>query len=449
MVLILCCSLQRNVQVKNLLKLLKGDCCMEKLEDSKIEFSKYAKFLKNTNSVIIINGHSGVWGEIENDLFNKVKYCIDNRIDLIEYMKSFGNIEERKQLEEVFDALLSEEMLVKSKNDIKIDIKDVEFKMTNKCNLSCIHCGASSDIHNKDILSTEEMKHILDKIFELNIDNLYLTGGEPLIRKDINIILKYIGENFNGEVRLLTNGTFIDMDMAKLLRKYVNAVSISVDGWDEKSSEFVRGKGTFKKVLSAISNLKGVGFDKETIILTMTCIYQNNNHKEEFYEFCKKLNVTGAVRQFSAFGRGYENYEKIGVKNHLIVDSNLESQIEDIKEELECKIFCRAGIGKLMINEKGDIYPCLVLEYDDYKFGNVLNDGLREMVQSENYKNLIEKIFKETPVDSKEHCKNCKVRYFCMDRCLGVSRSYYDNEDICEERCNQMRDYLNRVIWEN
>lgn len=415
--------------------------------DNNFKFSKYVEFMKNGNNIIVINGDSGVWGELSVDMLDKVNYCINNKIVPLEYVKSIENLQERQQLSEVFDALIEEDMLVTSEEKPEIDIKDVELKMTNKCNLRCIHCGESSDIHNEDILSTEDMKNILDNIFKLNISKLYLTGGEPLIRKDIKIILNYIADNFKGEVNLLTNGTFIDINMAKLLRKCVTGVSISVDGYDEKSSEFVRGKGTFKKILSAIQELKEVGFGKENIILTMTCIKQNINHRDEFYEFCKKLDVTGAVRKFSAFGRGYENYDEIGVKDHLFFNDKSKDAIEEMKEEIECKIFCKAGINKIMINEKGDIYPCLALEYEDFKFANALNINLKEVLQSERYSEFIEKVLEKIPVDNKEHCKDCNVKYFCMDRCVGVNYTYYDNDEICMERCKQVKPYLSRILW--
>lgn len=417
--------------------------------DSNFKFSKYVEFMRNGNDIIVIHGNSGAWGEINANMLDKVKYCINNKIAPLEYVKSIENLEERQQLSEVFDALMEEDMLVNSEEKLKIDIKNVEFKMTNKCNLRCIHCGESSDIHNENILSTEDIKNILDNIFKLDINKLYLTGGEPLVRKDIKIILNYIADNFKGEVDLLTNGTFIDMDMAKLLRKCVAGVSISVDGYDEKSSEFVRGKGTFKKILSATENLKEVGFGKENIILTMTGIKQNVDHRDEFYEFCKKLDVTGAVRKFSAFGRGYENYDEIGVKDHLYFKDKSKNEIEEIKEGMDCKIFCNAGINKIMINEKGDIYPCLVLEYEDFKFGNALNINLKEEIKSERYSEFIEKMIKKTPVDNKEHCKNCNVKYFCMDKCAGVNYTYYDNDKICIERCNQVKPYLSRILWNN
>lgn len=417
--------------------------------DNNFKFSKYVEFIKNGKDIIVINGDSGVWGEINANMLDKVNYCINNKIVPLEYVESIENLQDRQQLSEIFDALIEEEMLVKSEEKHQIDIKDVEFKMTNKCNLKCIHCGEASDIHNENILSTEDIKNILDNIFKLNINKLYLTGGEPLIRKDIKIILNYIADNFKGEVNLLTNGTFIDINMAKLLRKCVTGVSISVDGYDEKSSEFVRGKGTFKKILSATQNLKEVGFSKENIILTMTCIKQNINHRDEFYEFCKKLDVTGAVRKFSAFGRGYENYDEIGVKDYLFFNDKSKDEIEEMKEEIECKIFCKAGISKIMINEKGDIYPCLALECEDFKFANALNITFKEIFQSEKYSEFIEKMIEKIPVDNKEHCKNCNVKYFCMDICPGVNRAYYDNDKICIERCKQVKPYLSRVLWNN
>ncbi|WBW95820.1 radical SAM/SPASM domain-containing protein [Oceanirhabdus sp. W0125-5] len=419
------------------------------LKEKDIDFSDYARFLENEENVIVINGLTGIWGLIDNSMMNKVQYCINNNIAPLEYIKNLEDDSEKEQLAEIFQVLI-EEGMIKSSNDsdFEVKIKEVEFKLTNKCNLKCLHCMASSHIDIEDCLTIDEMKIIADKISETETENLLLTGGEPLIRKDIKVLLPYIREKFNGNINMITNGTLIDKDMANLLKECVNAVSISIDGFDKESTEFVRGKGVYDKIVQAITYLKEAGFKRENIILTMTCTYQNMNHEDEFYNLCDKLDVVGNVRQLTAAGRALENHDNIGLKNYISDFSSIEEDLETIREELECKIICKAGTIKFTIDEMGDLYPCLVLGNNEYKFGNLLNQDLSDIFSSEKYREFIDNKVRKSIVDNIPKCKDCNVRYFCMDSCLGVSNSYYNNLEICEARCRQIYPYLKKVIWD-
>jgi radical SAM protein with 4Fe4S-binding SPASM domain len=421
---------------------------MTTLINNAIVFAEYVRFMENNNDVLIINGFSGSWGIIDRAILDKINFCINNKIPPSKYICDFNNDSDKQQLIETFEALIEEKMIKSPNEEVKIDIKSVEFKLTNKCNLKCIHCAGSSDISYQDVLTTEQMKAILDEIFKMNIEKLSLTGGEPLIRKDIKELLSYIRKNFKGSVSLTTNGTMIDEEMAYILKGSVNNISISLDGYDEKSTEFVRGKGSYAKVVKAIHYLKEVGFVKDTISLSMTCTQQNFNHKDDFYQLCEKLGVSGLVRQFSAMGRGLLNYENIGIKDYLLYNPEYNDDVETIRENLKCAIFCRAGIGKIMIDEFGDVYPCLVLNNEEYKLGNILTQNFDDVFTSPQYRTFIEKNLTDCMVDKISKCKDCTVRYFCMSKCRGENASYYENGEICEERCRQLKPYLTKVLWE-
>lgn len=112
------------------------------------------------------------------------------------------------------------------------------------------------------------------------------------------------------------------------------------------------------------------------------------------------------------------------------------------------KIICKAGINKLAINELGDIYPCLILIDKWYKIGNILKENFKEILFTQKYHQYINEKIRKSIVDDKPKCKDCNVRYFCMDECLGITNSFYNNEAICEERCGQIYPYLNKVLWD-
>ncbi|MFD3158727.1 radical SAM protein (plasmid) [Haloimpatiens sp. FM7330] len=421
---------------------------MEDLYNSNFVFSKNVRFIENGDKIIIINGKSGIWGFIDKSTLDKLNYCIDNKISPLAFIKALKNQEEMQKIGELFQVLIEEKMIKKPNDEkFKVNIKLVEFKMTNRCNLKCLHCGVSADANAVDSLDTKDIKTILDKIFKLNIETLFLTGGEPLLRKDIKLILSYIKENFKGKVELITNATLINSEIADLLRKCVHSISISADGYDKNSIDFIRGQGVYDKIIKAVNYLKNAGFKKDELSLTMTCTYQNIDHQEEFTMLCDKLNVQSKLREFTPIGRGLKNNNKIGVNNYLLNEKETDNDFENIREELECTIVCTGGISKFMINEYGDMYPCITLEREEYKFGNILKDDLNSLFNSKKYEEFIKNKIQKSIVDTLPKCKDCKVRYFCMDSCLGISNSHYKNKEICEERCNQIRPYLSKILW--
>lgn len=238
-------------------------------------------------------------------MFNKITDCISNNISPLSYINSFQNETVKEQFIEIFKVLIDEKMIKHShEKEFEIDFKFAEFKITNRCNLNCIHCAVSADINNSEPLATKDAISILDKIFKTKIDNLLITGGEPLIRNDIEHLLLYARKNFKGKISLLTNATLIDKTMANLLKKCVDDISISIDGYDESSTEYIRGKGVFNKIVETIAYLKKLGFEKDSLSLTMTCTSQNINHKEDFNALCKKLGVSPVLRDFTLLGRG-------------------------------------------------------------------------------------------------------------------------------------------------
>ncbi len=419
------------------------------LNDDNIIFSKYVRFMENEDETIIINGRSGTWLVIDESMLNNISYCVNNKIAPSTYINSLENISDKQKLSDAFEVLFDEKIIVNSDEKEKINITEVEFKITNKCNLKCLHCAASSDISKVDNLTTEEIKLILDKVFKLNIDTLLITGGEPLIRHDIKALLPYIRNNFKGTVNLITNGALIDKEMASLLKQCVSAVSISIDGYDKISTDFIRGKGVYDKIIQAIANLKEAGFNKETIILTMTVTNQNLNHEDDFNSLCEKFDVTGGVRRFSPIGRGFDNYGAIGVDNYsnLKLNNLNDDALEEIRESLECKIVCRAGLGKFSISDLGELHPCLILDSKEYNFGNILKDELDEIFNSKEYMKFIDNKIMRSVVDNIPKCRNCNVRYFCMDNCLGYNNSYYNNSELHKEKCNHVKPYLNKILW--
>lgn len=146
----------------------------------------------------------------------------------------------------------------------------IAWELTAGCNLSCIHCRGSSTFEvPPGELTTKEAKHFIDEIVEMGNPILIMSGGEPLVRKDVFEIAQY-GTDKGLRVVMATNGTLVTPEVAKKMKEVgIQRVSISLDGANAKSHDDFRGEpGAFDGALRGIDYIKkaGIGFQINTTI---------------------------------------------------------------------------------------------------------------------------------------------------------------------------------------
>jgi MoaA/NifB/PqqE/SkfB family radical SAM enzyme len=124
----------------------------------------------------------------------------------------------------------------------------IDLRVTNKCNLKCIYCGLPNQ-KLKD-MSFDEMKAVLDKITTRSW--IMITGGEPLLRKDIGKIINHIVFHTPHHVMLNTNLLLLKEKYEQI--KYCDGFYFSLDG-PKATHEKAKGKGIWDKVIQAIEFL--------------------------------------------------------------------------------------------------------------------------------------------------------------------------------------------------
>ena len=133
--------------------------------------------------------------------------------------------------------------------------------VTFNCNLKCMHC-VHSRISAKvepamNSIFLDNLKRFVEEVIILNPKlRIYLSGGEPLLRKDIYDILDHI-VSLNIPMRFFTNGLLIDDETAKKLSKYKDLmlIQLSLDSCIPEHHDKQRGvKGSFEKTLQGIKN---------------------------------------------------------------------------------------------------------------------------------------------------------------------------------------------------
>lgn len=142
----------------------------------------------------------------------------------------------------------------------------VGWALTYRCNKNCLYCGAWKTQWPE--LSTPEILSIADQLKENGTRWVSLTGGEPLLRDDIEEVVTYL-RHLKIYVSLNSNGSLI-ADKIKELR-CVNNIKLSLDG-PESINDRIRGKGSFEEVMQAISLCKNC-----KIPVSLECVLSEYN----------------------------------------------------------------------------------------------------------------------------------------------------------------------------
>src|SRR5919197_72303 len=152
-------------------------------------------------------------------------------------------------------------------------LRELWHQINNACNLSCAHCLVSSGPGKEPGLPIEQLLRVVDRAAELGLERLYITGGEPFVRKDIFTLLRHATETRGLEVILLSNATVfrgpIRRELETLDRSRVR-FQVSVDGATPATNDPVRGPGAFTKALDGARLLADLGYDVALTTVTTT-----------------------------------------------------------------------------------------------------------------------------------------------------------------------------------
>ena len=401
----------------------------------KIQFEREVKILKNENMVIIINDATGLYIKLSSVVFDIVLYASKMQWDSLQLYEQLYDDEDRDYMVKVIDRLKEFELIKSHKKKEEKNNKTVIFEITNKCNLHCAHCYTSSGPTGEDILTLNEIKKALTNILKWKPSQISISGGEPMIRKDFIAILKFLHESYDGRIVLLTNGTLIDKNNVQSLMKYVNEINISVDGIDEETCEKVRGKGVFSEVINAVELLQSYGYRE--IALSMISDRFHRKKDLEFEKLNERLHTTPVIRSFTPEGRGKENQD-------LLENDNYYAETPYIYKEDFIPCTCTAGSEKILIDHRGNIYPCQYFKENKYLMGNILTSGVSDVIR--NYRiSIIQEFFPH----NHEYCSECSVNTFCWP-CPGELKLYSDEafSEQFDELCNFYKPILKKRIWE-
>jgi cyclic pyranopterin phosphate synthase len=177
---------------------------------------------------------------------------------------------------------------------------DMRISVTDRCNLRCVYCMPEFGMKfmpRDELLSFEEIARVAQVAHDLGITSIRLTGGEPLVRKDMPLLVERLGATGFHDIALTTNGTELRRLAPRLAAAGLTRVNISCDSLDARRFSEIRRRGDLPTVLDAMAAAEeaGLGPVKVNVVLL------RGRNDEEILDFARLARETGRVVRFIEF----------------------------------------------------------------------------------------------------------------------------------------------------
>ncbi len=146
---------------------------------------------------------------------------------------------------------------------------NLRLSVTDRCNLRCQYCMPERDyvwLPRKDILDFEEVSLLVDVFADLGVDRVRLTGGEPLVRRDLPELVRMIaGKPAIRDLAMTTNGVLLAENARALRDAGLSRVTVSLDTLNAERFRALTRFDDLPRVLKGIEEASSMGFDSVKI----------------------------------------------------------------------------------------------------------------------------------------------------------------------------------------
>jgi cyclic pyranopterin phosphate synthase len=204
-------------------------------------------------------------------------------------------------------------------------IRDLRISLTDRCNFRCFYClpnGEPAMARKDTILTFEEIAYLSEVFVSLGIEKIRLTGGEPLLRRDVPDLVRELVKLKPAlhDLALTTNGFDLPRHASNLKAAGLDRVTISLDSLDRSKFTDITGIDALDKVLAAIDSAKAFGF--EPIKINAVIIRgRNDDELVEFASFARGYNVKMRFIEYMPLGSGHDWSRDLVVSGREIHDA--------------------------------------------------------------------------------------------------------------------------------
>lgn len=294
----------------------------------------------------------------------------------------------------------------------KIDY--IRISVTDRCNLRCIYCMPEKGVkflQHEEILSYEEIINLCEVFAKIGISKIKITGGEPLVRKNLSDLIKNI-KSIDGinNVTLTTNGILLEEQIDDLVKAGLDAVNISIDTLDEKMYKELTRIGSVDQVMRGLK--KALTYKNLNVKINCVALKGKNDDISDILNLAKDNNIAVRFIEMMPIGLGKDikGYNEDELKEYI--ENNFGKLTEYNKvlgngpshyyelEGYKGKIgfisavshkFCES-CNRVRLTSTGFLKTCLQFEE-----GTDLRRLLRNNVSTEEIKDVVEKTIYNKP----------------------------------------------------
>ncbi|MBF0315641.1 MAG: radical SAM protein [Oligoflexia bacterium] len=323
-----------------------------------------------------------------------------------------------------------------------MDLHRLIWALTNKCNLSCDFCYAMSSPNAEEGVSTEVALKFVDEINNSPTKHVSLVGGEPLLREDIEIIVRRFRPDIT--ISIGTNGILIDKKWSDYLTKRILQVSIGLDGSPSINSMF---RAQTERVAS---NIRSLIKDGVRVAIPMLVNAKNYNTIDAAVKYVASLGVSKIkINKFIPV-YGSQNAQDLSLSRHQEITAiSLMRKAIDENSELEKLLSysgwyspeyfkkltkgrnkrssCYCGVWSMAIAFDGSVVPCNVLtqrrvldffnSMNKYKILNIADGDIFNKISTND---LFIEVIRAAVALIPPGCSNCDR----VDKCTHGCRIY-------------------------
>ena len=240
-------------------------------------------------------------------------------------------------------------------------VRDLRISVTDRCNFRCTYCmpkevygEAFKFLPREELLDFDEIEKIAKSFAALGVTKIRLTGGEPLVRKNIEDLISKLSRIKGIEdIAMTTNGYLLEPKIDSLLEAGLNRITVSLDAIDEITFKKMSDQDfDVNKVLSAIETANKKGFDQ----IKINCVVQKDVNEHSILDLINYTKGSNNIVRFI-------EYMDVGNLNGWEL-----SQVVSIKDILEI-IEKEYKVKPLEENYQGEVAKRYILEDYSTEFG--------------------------------------------------------------------------------
>ena len=289
-------------------------------------------------------------------------------------------------------------------------INYLRVSVTDRCDLRCVYCMKEkmTFLPKKEILSLEEIERLCENFIDLGINKIRLTGGEPLVRKNIIKLISQLNLKKKNtslkEITLTTNGTLLNVFAEDLKKNGINRINVSLDTLDKNKYKQITKFGNLNKVILGIKEAINKGIK---VKINVVAIKDFNEYElNSLIKWANKIKVDLTFIEVMPMGQTElerhlqflplsKVYEKLNlIYNFYSIDKNTGGPSVYYKsDKLSINVgfitpltnnFC-TNCNRVRITSTGKLYMCLgqnnYIDFRNYLRNDYSNEYIKDKIK--------------------------------------------------------------------